>query len=352
MGSRDGKPQRLWPDEVDVVPILAPANGDLAMGRGRARPARLTAADFTPERMLRPAAQPPDDGWRRTLYQLSGGRLAVPPGAAALRRRELVAQVKTPIVGCRTVAFVSRKGGVGKTTSCLLVGHTFAAHRGDRVIALDANPDAGTLGYRLRRENAETLPRLLGDRQAMRRYADVRAYTSQAPSRLEVVAGDERSEISETLGRSDVGRAVALLERHFNLLCLDAAAGVLGPANQGVLAAADQIVIVSTGSLDTARAASATLDWLEDHGYERLATASVAVLNAIRDERSNGVDLDRIEEHFTSRCRACIRVPWDPHLDSGTEVALGQVRTETREAYLNLAAAIACGFTEPAARRS
>jgi putative peptide zinc metalloprotease protein len=345
----------LWPREEDVVPILAPRPDAFEPSRGRerrrSRPRRLTAADFTPERMLRPIGRPPEGGWRRAVYHISGEKLVIPPSAAELRRRELVAEVKAPIVGCRAVAFVSRKGGVGKTTTCLLAGHTFAAIRGDRVIAVDANPDAGTLGHRLERENTETLARLLRERQAVRSYSDVRAYTSQAPSRLEVIAGDERAELTDTFGRTDVGRTVALLERHFNLLCLDTAAGVLASANQGVLAAADQLVVVSTASLDTARTASATLDWLEEHNREQLATSAVVVLNAVRAERS-AVDIDRIEEHFATRCRACIRIPWDPHLDSGGEVRPEQLRPETREAYLELAAAIAHGFTEPAARRS
>lgn len=354
MSGSDGKPQRLWPEADDVVPILAPRRGERSAGRSvgrRPRPPRLSAADFTPERMLRPSAQPPGSGWRRSLFRLSGGLLALPPSAAELRERQLVALVKTPIVGCRTVAFVSRKGGVGKTTTCLLVGHTFASHRGDRVIAIDANPDAGTLGHRLRRETAETLPTVLRERQAVRRYADVRAYTSQAPSRLEVVAGDEPDAIERPLGRGDVRRAVAVFARHFNLLCLDTAAGVLGPANRGVLDEADQIVVVCTASLDTARAASATLDWLELHGYEELAFSAVVALNAIREEPS-AVDVDRVEEHFASRCRACVRIPWDSHLHTGAEVVLEDLRPRTREAYLELAAAVASGFTDVIERRS
>lgn len=354
MTPADCRPQRLWPQEEDVVPI-APATdqvgSDHVVHPRRARPPRLTAADFTPERMLRPSAQPPADGWRRTLYLLSGGLVEISPSAAELHRRELVARVKTPITGCRKVAFISRKGGVGKTTTCLLVGHTFASHRGDRVVALDANPDAGTLGHRLRRETTETVATLLRDRRAIGRYADARAYTSQAPSRLEVIAGDERYEIADALGSSDVGQAVELLERHFNLLCLDAAAGVLGSAAQGVLEAADQVVIVSAASLDAARAASSTLDWLEEHGHGGLASSAVTVLNGIRVEQS-AVDLGRIEEHFASRCRACIRTPWDPHLDTGAEVALEELRPDTRQAFLELAAAIARGFTEPTERRS
>jgi putative peptide zinc metalloprotease protein len=342
-------PRWLWPEEADVVPILVSAD-DRGSRRPRPRPPRLTAADFTPERMLRSGGHPPDDGWRRAVYRLSGGRLVVPAGAAELRHRELIASVKTPIAGCRTVAFVSRKCGVGKTTTCLLVGHAFASHRGDRVVAIDANPDAGTLGFRLRRETPDTLPELLRDRQAIRRYADIRAYTSQAPSRLEVVAGDERRDVGRPIDRGDVARAVATMQRHFNLVCLDTSAGVLGSANQGVLEAADQIVVVTAASLDTARAASATLDWLEDHGREDLAARAVAVLNAIRPERGD-LDVDSIEQHFKARCRACIRIPWDTHLHRGAEVVTEQLRPETRDAYLQLAAAIATGFNEPSERR-
>jgi len=363
VSSENSGVQALWPQEEDVVQMPSPkpliaseanreqAQGDSVLRPRPTRPPRLTAADFTPERMLRPKAQVPTDGMRRAVYILSGGLVAISPSAAELRRRDVVAQVKTPIAGCRKVAFVSRKGGVGKTTTCLLVGHTFASCRGDRVVALDADPDAGTLGYRLRRETAETVATLLRDRLLIGRYADVRAYSSQASSRLEVIAGDERSEIADAIGAADVGQAVGLLERHYNLVCLDTAAGVLGSAAQGVLQAADQLVIVSATSLDGARAASSTLDWLEEHGHGRLASAAVIALNGVRAERG-GVDLDRIEEHFASRCRPCVRIPWDSHLEAGAEVALEELRPDTRQAFLELAAAIACEFTQPVRRRS
>jgi putative peptide zinc metalloprotease protein len=352
-----GDLRTFWPNEEDLVPITPAArtaatgsNGGGGMRPRPARPSRLTAADFTPERMLRTKARPPADGWRRTVYVATGGVVAVGPSAAERRRRELVAQVTTPIRGCRRVAFVSRKGGVGKTTTCLLVGHTFASHRGDRIVALDANPDAGTLGYRLRRESGETIATLLHDRAALATYADVRAYSSQAESRLEVIAGDDRLD-ANALERAAVRDAVALLEHHYNLVCLDTPAGVLSPAAQGVLDAADQLVLVSPTGLDGARAASSTLDWLEEHGYADLAESAVTALNCVRAGRGH-VDLDRIEAHFASRCRACVRIPWDPHLETGAEAELGALRPGTREAVLELAAAVAGDFAEPAQRRS
>jgi putative peptide zinc metalloprotease protein len=276
--------------------------------------------------------------------------VAVGPSSAELRRRERVALVKTPIAGCRTIAFVSRKGGVGKTTTCLLVGHTFASHRGDRVVALDANPDAGTLGHRLPRESRETIATLLHDRAVLARYADVRAYSSQAASRLEVIAGHDRPDM-EMRERAAVREAVTLLDHHYNLVCLDTPAGVLNPAAQGVLDAADQLVLVSPTALDGARAASSTLDWLEQHGYTGLAASAVTALNGVRAERGD-VDLERIEAHFAARCRACVRIPWDPHLETGADVELDALRPGTRGAVLELTAVIARGFTEPQERRT
>jgi len=347
----------LWPQPDELVPLASlarAADGDSADAPvAAAEPARMgdtSAADFAAERMLRLPVQRQAAGWRLALFRASGGLVRLGPSAAELRQQELIARVKTPIAGCRKVAFLSRKGGVGKTTTCLLVGHTFASYRGDRVVALDANPDAGTLAQRLRRESAETIATLLDDGEQVGRYADVRAYSSQAGSRLEVIAGDERSEVATALSAADVGRAVSLLERHYNLVCLDTAAGVLGSAAQGVLHAADQVVIVSPPSLDGARAAAATLDWLCEHGYTELARGAVAVLNGVRDARSP-LDLDQIEAHFAARCRACIRIPWDPHLDPGAEVSPDQLRAHTRQAYLQLAAAIAGGFTDPPSHR-
>jgi MinD-like ATPase involved in chromosome partitioning or flagellar assembly len=111
----------------------------------------------------------------------------------------------------------------------------------------------------------------------------------------------------------------------------------------GVLDLADQIVLVSSGSVDGARSASATLDWLEAHGRGELVRNSVAVINSVRP-KSGGVDLDRLEAHFAARCRAVTRIPYDPHLEEGAEVDLGELSGASRSALLELAAYVADSF--------
>jgi putative peptide zinc metalloprotease protein len=309
---------------------------------------RPSAGDFTPDTMLRPRAEPPRDGWRRFLFKITGGAINPGPGPAEQRERELIGAVRAPISGCRRIAVVSRKGGVGKTTTTLNLGHTFAHHRGDRVIALDGNPDAGSLGYRVRRETGNTITNLLVSREEVTRYADIRAFTSQAPSRLEVLAADDDPRITDSLKEDDYRTAVDLLEVHYNLICMDTGTGVLESASKGILQLADHLVLVTAPSLDSGRAASSTLDWLEKNGHADLVAGSVAVINGVRSKGM--VDLDRVERHFQARCRAVVRIPWDPLLEAGAEAALEDMRPTTRDSYLELAASVASGFAEQSRR--
>jgi putative peptide zinc metalloprotease protein len=317
-----------------------------AIRRNGRRPA--SASDFSSDAMLRPSSEPPQAGWQRVLYRASGGLVNVGPGMKELRERELIAAVRAPIQGCRRIAVVSRKGGVGKTTTTLNLGHTFAHHRGDRVIALDGNPDAGSLGYRVRRETNKTITHLLVSREEVTRYSDIRAYTSQAPTRLEVIAADDDPRITDSLREEDYKRVVDLLEVHYNLICMDTGTGVLESASKGILQLADQLVLVTSPSLDSGRAASATLDWLEKNGHEDLVAGSVAVINGVRPQGM--VDLDKVERHFQARCRAVVRIPWDPALDAGAEASIEDLKPAARAAYLELAAKVAKGFEEPGRR--
>ena len=96
-------------------------------------------------------------------------------------------------------------------------------------------------------------------------------------------------------------------------------------------------------SLKTYRIASATLDWLEAHGYHELVARSVAVINSVRP-KAGSVDLDKLAQHFGSRCRAVCRIPFDAHLEAGAEIELDRLSAHTRLALLELAATVADDF--------
>jgi MinD-like ATPase involved in chromosome partitioning or flagellar assembly len=307
-----------------------------------------TADDLTAEALLHGKRPAPAAGWRRVLYKGSGGLIHPRESAEAVRRRELIARVRTPVAGGHhRVAVMSLKGGVGKTTTCVGLGAMLASLRGDRIIALDANPDRGTLSDKVKLETAATVRDLLNERDQIQRYADVRAFTSQAPSRLEVLASDRDPAVSIAFSEEDYYDAARVLEHFYSISLTDCGTGLLHSAMAGVLRIADQIVLVSSPSVDGARSASATLDWLDAHEYGDLVRNAVVVLSMIRPRSKSSVDLDRLENHFAGRCRAVVRIPYDPHLEEGAEVDIEQMAPATVNAYLTLAATVGDGFAWP-----
>ena len=153
--------------------------------------------------------------------------------------------------------------------------------------------------------------------------------------------------MSVAFGADDYRDAARMLEHFYSICLTDCGTGLLHSAMSGVLQLADQIVVVSSPSVDGARSASATLDWLDAHGCGDLVRNGVVVLSAIRPKSKSTVDLDRLEHHFAARCRAVARIPYDPHLEEGAEVELELLTAETADAYLTLAALVGDGLACP-----
>ncbi|MGW1132982.1 SCO5717 family growth-regulating ATPase [Streptomyces griseoluteus] len=260
----------------------------------------------------------------------------------AERQRKLEL-IRTPVLSCYRIAVISLKGGVGKTTTTTALGSTLASERQDKILAIDANPDAGTLGRRVRRETGATIRDLVQAIPHLHSYMDIRRFTSQAPSGLEIIANDVDPAVSTTFNDEDYRRAIDVLGRQYPVILTDSGTGLLYSAMRGVLDLADQLIIISTPSVDGASSASTTLDWLSAHGYADLVSRSITVISGVR-ETGKMIKVDDIVAHFETRCRGVVVVPFDEHLSAGAEVNLDMMRPKVREAYFTLAAMVAEDF--------
>jgi MinD-like ATPase involved in chromosome partitioning or flagellar assembly len=337
------RPER---DPSRLVPAQAagPAGAQAGPAPGAGGGAEL-AGQLTPELLLRPRRRAPATGWRRTVYRGSLGLVRVPPGRPELRRLELIGRARTPVgSGHHRVAVLSMKGGVGKTTTTVALGLTLASLRSDRIIALDANPDRGTLADKLTVRARTSVRDMLEQSAGIERYADVRGFTSQTGSRLDVLTSDQSPEAAAAFGEADYCAACAILERFYSVCLTDCGTGLMHSAMAGVLRLADQVILVTTPSLDSARSGGATIDWLSAHGHHDLARNAVVVLNSVRRTARYGVDVRTLEEQFAARCRAVVRIPYDPVLSQGATVELDQLTRPATEAFLALAAAVGDGF--------
>ncbi|WP_315146237.1 MinD/ParA family protein [Corynebacterium variabile] len=285
----------------------------------------------------------PPDGWRRVLHRLSRGRVNPGESQRQIEARELQERIRTPLRGDYRIAVMSLKGGVGKTTTTVALGGIFASTRGDRVVAVDANPDLGTLARRVvDTDGAPTVRDLLAVPDASR-YPQVKARMSQASSRLEVIGSDRDPAVSEAFSEDDYRRTVDILQHHYNIILTDCGTGLMHSAMTGVLDLAHTLVLVTSPALDGAQSAEATLDWLEAHGHGTLAANAVVVVSGAHPGQAS-VDPEVLAMHFESRTRAVCTVPFDRHLSEGAVVDMDRLQPATSAAYRELAAVVAEDF--------
>jgi MinD-like ATPase involved in chromosome partitioning or flagellar assembly len=286
----------------------------------------------------RPAA---GGGWRGLVNRVTLGRVNPEPSAKSEQTNELIRRICAPLADVHKVAFVSAKGGVGKTTIAAALGSTVARLRGDRVIAVDVDPDLGDLSARFSERggpltNIENLVLL----ENAKRYADVRVHTLMNRDRLEMLGAQNDPRSTYRLGPEDYESAMKILENHFNVIFLDCGTAIGGPLFGRICGSVTGLVVVASDDVRGVDGTLATLDWLDAHGHGRLLQHTVVVLDSIHKSKTF-VDLEAVENQFRKRVPDFFRIPYDPHLATGLTVEFTSLKRGTRNALMDLAGGVA-----------
>ena len=154
---------------------------------------------------------------------------------------------------CATIAVVSPKGGVGKTTTSALLGSLFSRVRHERMVAVDTNPDYGSLGRALTPDHRVFVDDLV----------DVLDHPDLTVAELERKLGRAFDGLLVLPAPTDPSRMARLDEAAYEKVCeqlkkvvgglvLDCGTGLQEPAARAAIKAADQIVLVSDAEPSTA----------------------------------------------------------------------------------------------------
>jgi MinD-like ATPase involved in chromosome partitioning or flagellar assembly len=307
------------------------------------------AAMLTADRLIDVSAKnrpAPETGFRRFLYFLSLKSINLGDNLRVRERKATDARISTVLEGgAKFVPVLTRKGGVGKTTVTTLLGMAMALVREDRVIAIDANPDRGTLAERVSKSTRFTVRDVVNRAAAVDGFSDFTTMVSRDATRLHVLASDSDPMLSEAFDEGDYNVVADMAARYYTVILTDCGTGIVHSVMRPTLQRANGLVIVSGGSVDEARLASETLTWLEANGYGDLVRQSVVALNTAT-QGTNLVKLDEIESHFKSRVRAVVKIPYDPALAAGSVIKFDQLHKNTREAARELAALVIEGLAK------
>jgi MinD-like ATPase involved in chromosome partitioning or flagellar assembly len=315
--------------------------------RGHVSDAPETAAMLTADRLMETKGKrrhAPEGGWPAFVYAVTLHLVNLGDSQKVRDRKAVDARIDRQFEGsARFIPVLTRKGGVGKTTITTLMGMAFADVREDRIVAIDANPDRGTLAERINKQTRATVRDVVTRAPSINGFTDFSTLVSRDETRLDILASDTDPLLSEAFDENDYNVVADLTERYYSLVLTDCGTGIVHSVMRATLQRADSIVIVSGGSVDEARLASETLTWLEANGYGDLVRNAVVALNTAT-QGTNLIKLEEIEAHFRSRVREIVRIPYDPQLAAGSVVNYRELRPITRNAARELAALVADGL--------
>jgi MinD-like ATPase involved in chromosome partitioning or flagellar assembly len=318
--------------------------------RGEVSATPEPAAMLTSERLLdtgKKKRRPAPEGFlQELLYNATLHIVNVGDSYRVRQRKALDARIGKHFEGeARFIPVLTRKGGVGKTTISVLLGMAMADVREDRVIAIDANPDRGTLAERVPKQTRATVRDVVTRAATIKAFSEFQTLISRDDTRLDILASDSDPLVSEAFDEDDYAIVADMAARFYSVVVTDCGTGIVHSVMRATLQRADSIVVVSGGSVDEARLASETLTWLESNGYADLVKNSVVALNTAT-QGTNLVKLEEIEAHFRSRVREIVRVPYDPTLATGSTIRFSELRPLTRDAARELAALVVDGLPE------
>ena len=296
-----------------------------------------------PSELVAPRKIPPGRGWRRLIYNATGGLVNLGQSPDELQEAHLEARIRTLLRGQYKIGVLG-KGGVGKTTVAACVGSIFAELRqDDRVVAIDADTAFGKLGARVDPHAVGSYWDLAAD-EHLDTFADVRSRVGNNDAGLFLLAGERSTARRHVLDPAIYREATSRLDRHFTITIVDCGATLDSPVTQEVLRDLDALIVVSSPWVDGASAAGQILEWLNNRGLSDLLQRTVVVLDdsdGHADKRTRTI----LAQQFASHGLVVIEVPFDPHLRPGGVIDVThEMSPKTRRRLYEIAAAIADHF--------
>jgi MinD-like ATPase involved in chromosome partitioning or flagellar assembly len=283
LGVVDGSVVELEPAERWTTPALRPADALLPHQRSLAALPKYSGAFERIAAALlagigrAPAAAPAGAPVPGTA--VSPLHLAMPEGGSPVERarrswrgsaynHRLDDLIQAPrLRRCVTIAVVSPKGGVGKTTITALLGGIFAMLRRDRIVAVDTNPDFGSLGRSLVPTHGVFVDDLLEVLDSPELTAtELDAHLARGPHGLMIVPAPTDPARMARLDQVAYTRVIRALQEMVGMVLLDCGTGMHEPALRSALETADQLVLVSDADPATASLVAEAAMYLRSTG--------------------------------------------------------------------------------------
>ncbi|MGZ0145473.1 hypothetical protein ACXJJ3_00275 [Kribbella sp. WER1] len=263
------------------------------------------------DQLGRPQAPDGDSVFRR--FRRIASEAAYVVGGSGRMRRDVnhLATVRRPIAIMRRVGVLSPITNAGTSTVSALLSTMLSTQRSDRVVVVDADPAGAELSRRLE--------------------VSFGAGPVEGVSlvRSDATAEAIRATLAEVQGQGarDVGLAV-----------VDCPGSMYDPIGSEMAVSGHCAVLVVPSAQQLAQYCLAQLDQLPPEGQDVLLHRGVIVISVVENVHPGSVDW--LVEAFRQRGLQPVVLPYDAHIVTGWPLRSDQLRSETRDAVLELAARV------------
>jgi MinD-like ATPase involved in chromosome partitioning or flagellar assembly len=274
----------------------------------------------------------------------------VRPSSAQLKHLENVRATAQHWGGCRTIAVVNGKGGVGKTMTSAMLAAVFARNGGGGVLAWDNNDTRGTLGWRTETGNHDaTIQDALASTEQLLAHgagaADIAGFVHhQTQDRYDVLRSNPHLlAASQRIGHDELDQLLNVATRYYRMIIFDSGNDESADRWLRMIDSATQLVVPTLAAPESAESAALLLEALaaRDEHSARLARDAVVVVT--QSERGSASGVHGIAAGFEGMVRSVHEIPFDRGLKSGP-LRFGTLRPATQRAWVAAAATVAAGL--------
>lgn len=297
-----------------------------------------------------PASTGPSEranGWRALLARWG---LVVKPSPTQVEHDERIRLASRHWAGCRTIAVVNGKGGVGKTLTTAMLSAVFGRFGGGNVLAWDNNDTRGTLGWRTETGLYDTtirdlLPATSDLLSADAGVSDITRFVHhQSADRYDVLRSNpELLAADQRLTSTEFEQLMRVAARYYRLVVFDSGNDESADRWLSMVDHSTQLVVPTLTAPESAESAALLLEALGARDERSHDLARNAVVVVTQAEPARPAELRDIVLGFEGRVRDIVVIPFDPVLKRGP-LRFDDLRTPTREAWIRAAAATAAGL--------
>lgn len=246
--------------------------------------------------------------------------------------------IQHPITTGRRIAVTGIRGGAGKSTVSALIAAAFARYRQDRVLALDLDPEFGSLPLRLGARSGGSAADLTRVDVRTASFEEIEPRLERLGERLWALPGSRDVLGSGRLDAAAYRSAGLPLSRFFGVTIADCGAGMGTDLNRAVLAGTHAQVLVTPATQEAAESARDALGGLGVNSLHALAPRTVVVFTVRSRPGARTFDLAGARTMLRGAGAEAALLHYDGHLAVGATIDPARLGYSARVSAIEVAA--------------